>query len=308
MRRANPPLAAPSTIDALKTIVPDVLRTIRHTLIEQETLYQQRSTTGEYNSIWAHSVRVACIARRIAELEGWAETPALLAGLLHDAGKFAHGSYHANDTPEEEHAVRIVNQILTGTDYEKWLPTINEAILVSYLDGDTTSDIGRALYDADCLDKLGCLGVAQFFIKNALRQRFMDQELLIRSSIELTYAHHAPSMLKTASGRSLARHRGVKTQRFYRELLDEWREFGIGRFEILKEEIAGIVCVLVVPDECHCGGPLMHETDIRDALKCRSAVVSYHCTGCGSASTFSFCLPTLPGIPRRLPAADGRQR
>ena len=63
-------MAAPSTIDALKTIVPDVLQTIRHTLIEQETLYQQRSTTGEYNSIWAHSVRVACIARRIAELEG----------------------------------------------------------------------------------------------------------------------------------------------------------------------------------------------------------------------------------------------
>lgn len=300
-------MVAPPTIDAFETIAPDVLRTIRLTLVEQETRYQQRSTTGEYASGWAHSARVACIARRIAEREGWAETPAILAGLLHDAGKFAHGCYHANDTPEEEHAVRIVKRILAGTVYEKWLPTINEAILASYLDGDTTSDIGRALYDADCLDKLGCLGVAQFFTKNALRYRFLDDELVIRSSVELTYAYHAPSMLKTAAGRALARHHGVKTERFYRELLDEWREFGIGRFEIRNEDIAGIVCVLVVPEKCRCGVALVHDTDILDALKCRSAVVRYRCTGCGNTSSFSFCLPTLPGIPRRPPAGDGRR-
>ena len=172
MKRANTLLAAPFTIDAFKTILPDVLQAIRHTLVEQETRCQQQSTTGEYASVWAHSARVACIARRIAELEGWAQTPAVLAGLLHDAGKFAHGRYHANDTPEEAHAVRIVKRILTGTAYEKWLPTINEAILASYLDGEPTSNIGRTLYDADCLDKLGCLGVAQFSLKTPFDSGF----------------------------------------------------------------------------------------------------------------------------------------
>lgn len=306
MQRTTPSPSAALPIDAFPTIVPDVLRTIRHLLIDQETRYQRRSAAGDYASVWAHSARVACIARRIAELEGWAETPALLAGLLHDAGKFARGRYHANDTPEEDHAVQIVQEILTGTAYEKWLPTISEAIRASYLGGEPTSDIGKALYDADCLDKLGCLGVARFFTKNALRQRFLDDELVIRSSVELTYAHHAPSMLKTAAGRSMARRRGLKTQRFYRELLDEWREFGIGRFEIRQEDIAGVVCVLVVPGQCRCGAALVHEADILDTLKCRSAVVRYRCTGCGGERSFSFCLPILPGIPRRRPADQRR--
>jgi molybdopterin-guanine dinucleotide biosynthesis protein A/HD superfamily phosphodiesterase len=285
--------------NVLNSIVPEVLREIRQTLIEQESAFQDKSTQETFSSIWSHSARVARIAHHIAKAEGWEETPALLAGLLHDIGKFAYGSYHEDDTPEEENAVRFAQRILSGTVYAKWLPTINEAILSTYLEGKATSDIGRAVYDADCLDKLGNIGVVQFFAKKALRRQFLDDDVMIRTSIELTYAHHAPDTLKTATGRSLAHTRKIRTRRFYTGLLEEWKELGLGAFNILEEEIAGIVCIFVVPDSCACGGQLERESDIRDSLKCRSVVVNYLCRACGLEKEFSFCLPNVRGLPQK---------
>ena len=288
--------------DGPQSIAPAVLEEIRRMLVGQETAYQQQSATGLFASVWAHSSRVARIAGHIANTEGWEEVPAMLAGLLHDTGKFAQGSYHENDTPEEQHAVRFVERILGGTIYERWIPMICEAILSTYLEGEATNDLGRALYDADCLDKLGNMGVAQFFSKRALRRQYLDDGVLIRASVELTYAHHAPDTLKTATGRALARTRAVRTRRFYTELLLEWKELGLGAFNILEEDIAGIVCLFVVPEACSCGGTLALESDILDAVKCRSVVMKYRCRQCAVQSEFSFCLPNVKGIPKRYDA------
>lgn len=283
----------------LTSILPDVLQEIRQTLIEQETAFQNKSTEDRCSSIWSHSSRVARIARHIAKAEGWEQETALLAGLLHDIGKFAHGSYHENGIPEEKNAVRYAQRILSGTVYEKRLPAIQDAILTTYLEGKATSDIGRAVYDADCLDKLGNLGVVQFFAKKALRRQFLDDGLIIRASIELTYACHAPETLKTATGRSLARKRYIRTRTFYTGLLEELNELGLGEFTIVNEEIAGIACILVVPGSCSCGGRLERKSDIRDSFKCRSVVVKYRCRACGFESEFSFCLPNVKGLPSK---------
>lgn len=286
----------PNVLDSIAT---GILQEIRRILIEQESTYQGGREAVAFSSIWAHSARVAHIAHHIATREGWQQEPALLAGLLHDSGKFVQGHYHENDTPEEEHAVRIARKLLMGSAYEKWLPTITEAILSTFLEAEATNDIGRAVYDADCLDKLGHMGVVQFFVKKALRQRFLDNALLIRASTELTYAHHAPNTLMTATGRSMARMRAARTRRFYKELLEEWTEVGLGAFNLQKEEIAGIACDLVVPAACRCGGRLTVDSDILDSLKCRSAVTTYHCPACGFESEFSFCLPNIEGLPRK---------
>jgi len=285
--------------DVLDSIPTDILHEIRRILVQQESTYQRSCEEAAFSSIWAHSARVACIAHHIAAREGWQKEPALLAGLLHDSGKFVQGRYHENDTPEEEHAVRIARKVLMGSAYEKWLPTIAEAILSTFLEAEATNDIGRAVYDADCLDKLGHMGVVQFFVKRALRHRYLDNELLIRASTELTYARHAPDTLMTATGRSLARMRAARTRRFYKELIEEWTELGIGAFTLQKEEIAGIACDLVVPTACRCGAPLAVDSDIVDALKCRSAIVTYRCPACGFENEFSFCLPNIEGLPRR---------
>ncbi|BBO85066.1 hypothetical protein DSCO28_56320 [Desulfosarcina ovata subsp. sediminis] len=286
-------------VRGLQSIDAGVLQNIRHTLTKQESAYQNSQADETFSSLWAHSSRVSRIALTIARAEGCEEIPALLAGLMHDLGKFAYGNYHADDTPEEKNAVRFAEDILTGTEYEKWIPAVREAILSCYLEGKATTKIGRVLYDADCIDKLGTMGVAQFFAKRALRRQFLDDDLLIRASIELTYAYHSPDTLKTATGRSLARLRSARTRRYFTELLEEWNWLGLGEFNIVEEAIGGIVCVLVVPCACPCGGRLTFESDIQDAVKCRSVVMKYLCTTCGTEKTYSFCLPNVKGLPRK---------
>ena len=294
-----PPAGGMPAADSLRFIETRVVHAVRQTLIQQETDYHLDTAEETFSSLWAHSARVARIAFRIAGAEGLAEEPALLAGLLHDIGKFACGSYHEDDIPEERNAVPFVKRILSGTVYERWIPTIEQAILSMYLEGEATTDIGRVVHDADNLDKLGNMGVVQFFTKKALRRQFLDNDVLIRAGVELTYAHHAQDTLKTATGRSLARERGIRTRRFYTELLEEWAGLGLGTFDILEEDIAGIACILVVPCACTCAGRLEIDSDIRDSVKCRSVVVTYHCQACGIKSEFSFCLPKVKGLPRK---------
>ena len=285
--------------DAFQSLSPELLQAVRQTLVEQETAFQHQWVEETFSSLWAHSSRVGRIAAYIADKEGCPTQPALLAGLFHDMGKFAHGRYHTDDTPEEKNAVLLAEQILSGTVYEKWIPTIREAILSCYLDGEVTNDVGRIVFDADSLDKLGNMGVAQFFAKKAMRRQFLDDQLLIRMSVELTYAYHAPDTLKTATGRTLAKQRSLRTRRFYTDLIEEWTLLGLGDVTIIQEDIAGIVCVFVVPRLCHCGGSLACESDIRDAVKCRSAVVTYRCMDCNTANEFSFCLPNVNGVPNK---------
>ncbi|CAO0822943.1 molybdenum cofactor guanylyltransferase [Desulfarculales bacterium] len=292
-----PEPAAASGPKALLSLASEVVQAIRQTLIEQESAFQSKSAEEPLSSLWGHSFRVGRIAYHIAQAEGWEPEPAMLAGLLHDTGKFAHGSYHEDEILEEKNAIWFVEQILTGTVHEDWVPLVSQAILTMYLEIEATSDIGRAVYDADNLDKLGCLGVAQFFQKSALRRRFLDDDLLARTSIELTYAHHAPDTLKTATGRRLAQARNLRTRLFYGALLEEWAQVGLGAFKIIQEDIAGIVCMLTVPSVCSCGDRLEIQSDIRNAIKCRSVLVSYACQNCGRRSEYSFCLPNVQGLP-----------
>lgn len=286
--------------DPLHSCSPELTETIRKILTKQESSFEQQKSKKEFSSLWAHSSRVGRIAHRIAVAESMQPEPALLAGLFHDIGKFAQGKYHEDDVTEEENAVQFIEKILAATKYEKWIPTVIQAVTSMFLEDDVTSDIGRAIYDADRLDKLGHMGVAQFFTKAVLRQRFLDEKLMIRASIELTYAHHAPQTLKTATGRRLARQRRTTTRQFFNELLGEWQQLGLGDFTIRKEKIAGVDCIFVVPVRCLCDGLIELKTDIEDGLKCRSASVTYICGECGREKEFSFCLPRIKGLPLKF--------
>lgn len=72
---------------------------------------------------------------------------------------------------------------------------------------------------------------------------------------------------------------------------------GLGAFNIHEEDIAGIVCVFVVPCVCSCGSRLKIESDILDAIKCRSVVVKHICEKCCIKSELSFYLPNVKGLP-----------
>ena len=282
--------------DILKTLKPVVVKKIRKTLVEQESAYQRKSANAEFSSLWAHSERVGRIAHHLAVKEGVDATASLLTGLLHDVGKFFDGKHHEDDVSEEEVAAGLAEHLLSGTVYEDLIPAIQEAVLSLYKEETSANEIGCVVYDADRLDKLGYMGVAQFFAKNALRRHFLDKDLILRASVELTYAYHAKDTLKTVAGRDLAVVRGEKTQSYYRGLLEEWETLGLGRFQICEEDIEGIVCVLVIPLSCGCGARFRVESDIRESVKCRSAVVQYECLQCRSQHEFSFCLPNIKGL------------
>jgi len=290
--------------DLVETLGADLASSIRRCLVERETAYQRAAKDGQYASLWAHSLRVGQIARHLAEREGADPVSALLCGLLHDAGKFADGAYHRDGVAEEEAAAEAAARLLAGTVHEKRVEEVQRAVLSLYREDAEETELGRILYDADRLDKMGCMGVAQFFAKNALRRRFLDNDLLLRASVELTYAYCAPETLKTGAGRRLAVERAARTKWFYAELLSEWAAFGLGRFAVRHESIEGIECVLVVPETCECGGWVEVHSDIRESVKCRSAVVQYRCPACGSDREFSFCLPNVRGLPRRRERQD----
>jgi uncharacterized protein len=280
------------------SVDPDVLREIRRILVRDETTYQNASTE-EYDSLWSHSFRVGRIAHFLATEENIDPTASLLAGLLHDIGKFAGGVYHPDATAEEEQAARTARGILEKTEHGHLVGCIEKAILSLYREDVDPGDVGRVLYDADRLDKMGCMGIAQFFAKSAVRRRVLDDDLLLRASIELTYAHHAPGTLKTGTGRRLAASRGPRVRDFYAGLIEEWRELGLGSFSIREADVAGIAFVLVLPDRCACGGDIDIDTDIEETVKCRSAHVRYTCPLCGRETDFSFCLPNIEDLPPR---------
>ena len=70
-------------------------------------------------------------------------------------------------------------------------PTIlSRAGVTMFQEEDAASGIGRTVYDAVSLDRLGHMGVARYFAKGALRRRFLYEKLMICAGVELIYAHH----------------------------------------------------------------------------------------------------------------------
>jgi len=277
--------------EPLDKIDAGVLTAIQEMLVQDESRYQREHGSGNLTSLWSHSVRVARIAHHLALKEAQDPVASILASLLHDAGKFHGGVYHQDDVAEEERAVIAAREILSGTPHAPLLPHLEDAVLSLYREDVEATGIGAVLHDADRLDKLGNMGIAQFFTKNALRGTFLDNRVMVKASIELTYAHHAPRTLKTETGQGLAHARSARVRSFFEGLLEEWKELDLGAFSIQDFDAEGILLVLVVPDTCSCTSKLTVDLDIRESLKCRSAVVAFGCKNCRAVNTFSFCLP-----------------
>jgi uncharacterized protein len=149
------------------------------------------------------------------------------------------------------------------------------------------------LFDADNLDKLGPLGVANYFVKRGLRGRGVSEEMPVRLTIELTYARHAEASMLTAAGRRWAARRAPQTVAFVHELLAALREDGLGRFVVVEVEHAGLVLDVVQPASCPCGEPLRREIESIPGMKCTEIHVTLSCSTCGPLHRLRFCRPRL---------------
>lgn len=248
------------------------------------------------DSLWDHLARTAVIAEQLGRAEGVEPGACRLAALFHDAGKFHEGALHGDSRPEEEHSVDVLRDF--ARRYELPSAEVEEAadaILQLYRNDPEPTTLAQVLFDADNLDKLGHLGVASFFVKRGLRGRGISPELMIRFTVELTYARHAEACMQTETGRAWARRRAPRTLAFFRSLVDELREDGLAELEIRELTHDGLEIEAVVPSACRCSGALAPEIVQKDGIKCRKIHLAWVCADCGERLEVRFCRPRLVG-------------
>ena len=246
------------------------------------------------DSLWGHISRVAVLAEKIGKAEGVDPTTCRLAGLFHDAGKFAGGNYHACEEPEEKFSVTALREITRGLAIpSEILQNVEEAILQLYRHDHDPIKLTKVLFDADNLDKLGFLGVANYFVKAGLRGKGISSSFLIQLTVELTYARHAPKCLLTQTGRQMAAKRAPETILFFRRFLESVRDDGLFNFRIDEVLYDGMIIDVVAPTECECGGNLAREIWELPGLKCSEIHLKHSCAKCGNINKLRFCRPLL---------------
>ncbi len=248
------------------------------------------------DTLFGHLERVAARAVQLAVREGVDPFEAELAGLFHDAGKFEGGCYHQGDKPEEESSIEVLRSFGSRFGIEPSIVrSVSEAIRQLYRDDPEPTPLGMVLFDADNLDKLGLLGMANFFVKSGLRGRGLSIQTLIQLTVELTYARHANRCLYTETGRGIASLRAPETIRFIRDFLDALREDGIFDSRIEVTNVSGLELDVVSPAACPCGGELNRKTWEEPGVKCTEIHLELSCTKCDNSYHIHFCRPRLIG-------------
>ena len=272
------------------------LRDIEDSLREHIQSEETEADHGDrkVDSLWDHLLRTATIAGQLGRAEGIDPSTCRLAALFHDAGKFHRGQRHGDSEPEEKHSVEVLGHFAQSHCIpESQVAEISEAILQLYRCDPEPTPLARVLFDADNLDKLGFLGVANFFVKRGLRGQGISPEFMVQFTVELTYARHAVACMQTDAGRSWARRRGPQTQYFFRSLLDQLRVDGLADLVINELEFDGLTIDAVVPSTCRCGRGLVPEIWQDEGIKCQKIHLVHACRDCYDRYEVRFCRPRL---------------
>ena len=272
------------------------LRDIEDSLREHIQSEETEADHGDrkVDSLWDHLLRTATIAGQLGRAEGIDPSTCRLAALFHDAGKFHRGQRHGDSEPEEKHSVEVLGHFAQSHGIpESQVAEISEAILQLYRCDPEPTPLARVLFDADNLDKLGFLGVANFFVKRGLRGQGISPEFMVQFTVELTYARHAVACMQTDAGRIWARRRAPQTQHVFRSLLDQLREDGLADLVIDELEFDGLAIDAVVPSTCSCGRTLVPEIWQDEGIKCQKIHLVHACRDCYDRYEVRFCRPRL---------------
>jgi len=247
---------------------------------------------------------VGVLALKICRLENRDPLLPVVAGLVHDIGKFEGGQYHKNSTPEETTTAGIAKEILTSFDLNKpEVDLIVSGLLALYDEDKQNNFIADIVHDADFLSKTGYLGVANFFIKSAKRGLNLYASLSRNLSKELTYASVLPKNMRTSGGKKLAEKKSQDLRLFFNGLLQELRESDIAKFEVREEILPcpqgtgeDIKFILVLPESCPtCSEEMNPEYSFVQGIKCTELAVLLSCVNCPTTIPMSFCLPEIIG-------------
>jgi uncharacterized protein len=294
--------AEKSFLAAVDRRFPGLAVRIQRLVEASERQFAGNAPEADGSFLWEHSTHVASLAFALAGREGADPALAAVAALLHDAGKFAGGRYHEDDRPEEEEAVRVATGLL-GRSKMKALEraAVLRALGALYNPAASPDRLAAIVHDADFLSKFGFVGVAQFFVKSALRGKTLGQAVAQSLSKELTYAACLPLNMRTAAGKEMAERKAASTAAFFASFLEEIREvqglaFGVSteRFYDPRRPGRPVEVRLVLPEACpSCGGFWRTSLAPAAGLKCDRLEARAECVRCRSAVEVSFCLPEL---------------
>ena len=276
--------------------LPKVLKNIHQYLDEEETKFSQKLT--KRSTLFDHSLRVAKFSQKIAiaELDDL-EDLAFLGGLLHDVGKFKDGKYHVEGVNEEYRSARIAEKLLLQHRYNKnIIEKIVTAIKELYREDHCPTVLSRVIQDADNLDKLAELGVANFFLKAGLRGQGIEEELFYKMSIELTYAHNAIDCMWTKTGKQLAKKKSKLTIAFFKQFIKTVTEDGLFDLKIEKIPYQGRVIFSVFKHKCECGGKVVRKICNQKGERCNRINMQYLCTNCDKLNEVGFCSPKIRNV------------
>ena len=280
---------------------PGLIDRIREIIQESESKHEGHENSTE-SFLWEHTLHATLIAFQLAQAEGMDPLIPVVAALFHDAGKFAGGLYHSDETAEEEESARIANNLLRQFGMKSAeIRQVLSGLKALYNEKAKKNRIAAILHDADFLSKSGALGVAGFFIKSALRRRTLRSTVLGYLSKELTYASCLSLNMHTAAGRKLAAKKASDSLKFFRSLLSELRDARIANLKIRqiriphpKSKDQALKVQLVVSPTCpHCGSSCNITWTTDKGIKCRKLNVDWACSECSERLETSFCLPEI---------------
>lgn len=287
--------------EAVESRFPGLLDSVRRFIHASERAYEGGDdSSGSF--LWEHTLQVTSIACRLARDEKLDPLIPAVAALFHDAGKFAGGKYHREESIEEEESARVAERLLRRSSMKPAdIRRVLAGLRALYNEKARKSRVAAILHDADFLSKFGALGVAAFFTKSALRGRTMRSSVLGYLSKELTYAACLPLNMRTEAGRRLAARKASDSLKFYRSLLAELRESGIADLRIRRIRIPypssarrSIEVRFVLSSACiGCGGKWEMAWATDRGVKCSRLNIHWVCARCGEKVETSFCLPEI---------------
>ena len=282
--------------DMLESKIPLFLDQAMKIIQESEKSFNDEAPRFTTNFLWDHSFRVGKIAYKLALKEGIDTLVPTIAAILHDAGKFVLGKYHDDEISEEEHSSSVAQKLLVNSGLSKNnIVAVKTAIYALYNEKLECNINCKIVHDADRLEKLGPLGIANFFTKMTLRGDNLSSSILKNLSRELTYIAAAPNTMLTKTGKKLARTRSQKALLYFDELLEEFAYYDLGRFQVKEFEIeADQKVTLVIPETCHkCNGEYSVQLSKEMGIKCEKVIVNYSCNKCEQKYKTEFCLPLI---------------
>ncbi|NHJ03833.1 MAG: HD domain-containing protein [Candidatus Heimdallarchaeota archaeon] len=280
----------------LKNRLPTFLEKAKVMIKKSEQIFNEKSPPLTTDFLWDHSYRVGKIAHKLALSEGVDPLVPTLGAILHDTGKFILGNYHADSISEEAHSANLAHQLLEEEGLSKdEIQAVLIAIRGIYDDSLKCNQNCKIIHDADRLEKLGPLGIANFFTKSTLRGVNLSNTIITSLSRELTYAYMSPKTMMTESGKKLAEIRSKMTIDYFYNLLEELRTFDIGSYSLkyFSDKNYGEF-ILVIPEKCtKCQGEFLIKLSSEKGIKCEKLIANYSCNTCNEGFKIQFCLPLI---------------